>query len=945
MLSGDIQNLYKRLADLIPEERLLHDDLNTLAYGTDASFYRLIPKLVVKIHNEDEALWAIRACAEFKIPYTIRAAGTSLSGQGITDSVLLVIEPSEWRHWSVNEDASRIIVQPGLTGGKINQYLQPFGKKIGPDPASINHAFIGGIVSNNASGMTSGVRKNSYYTLAGLRLIFSDGTILDTNDPESRRNFLATKKDLIEKIANLRKKIFDHSDWVSRIKQKYQLKNTTGYGLNSFVDFEDPIDIIEHLMVGSEGTLAFISEITLETVDDFTYKAPSLMIFPDIETACKAIPILRTCQVNAAELMDRASLRSVEDKPLMPAYLKELDPNATALLVETRANDVHTLNQQIDEINQALKTLPMVKPVEFTKDINEITALWSVRKGLFPSVCANRKKGTTVVIEDIAVPYENLARAILDLQALFKKYHYDEAIIWGHAFDGNVHFVLIQDFTNPEEVNRYSAFIDELVHLVVHEYDGSLKAEHGTGRNMAPFVKLEWGDELYEIMKEIKQIFDPDQLMNPGVVINHDPQLHLKSFKPMPQAHDLIDDCIECGFCENSCVSRGLTLSPRQRIVVYREMQQLKRSGEEPQRLAILNERYQYYGNETCATDGLCALTCPVNIDTGKLIKELRHDQLSGIARWTAGLIADHMALVTALMRLGLGMLDLKRKLFGKKFLTTTSNVLRRLTGNRFPRISPYMPRPAIKIKTNSQSALKNNGRKVVYFPSCITRSMGVLPDSDQAEPLTKLTYRLLKKAGFEVIYPENVNQLCCGMAFSSKGYFEIGQRKSKELEAALLKASDNGVIPVLSDMSPCLYTMKENLDKRLKLYEPIEFSLKFLSPHLEFKPLDEPITVFPVCSAKKMALEEPLLQLAQMCAKEVVIPDTNCCGFAGDRGFTHPELNANGLKLLKEQLPQNIKHGYSTSRTCEIGLSEHSGITFESILYLVDRVTSPKAQ
>ncbi len=945
MLTGNLQKLYKRLADLIPEQRLLYDELNTLAYGVDGSFYRLIPQLVVKLYNEDEALWAMKACAEFKIPYTIRAAGTSLSGQGITDSVLLVIEPSEWRHWSVNEDASRITVQPGLTGGKINQYLQPYGKKIGPDPASINHAFIGGIVSNNASGMTSGVRKNSYYTLAGLRLIFSDGTVLDTRDPESRRNFLAAKKELVEKIADLRQKIFEHPDWVEKIKHKYQLKNTTGYGLNSFVDYEDPIDIIEHLMVGAEGTLAFISEITLETVDDFAHKATSLMIFPDIETACKAIPILRTCQVNAAELMDRASLRSVEDKPLMPAYLKELDSRATALLVETRANDVQTLEKQIEEISQALTALPMVRPAEFTQDIKEITALWSVRKGLFPSVCANRKKGTTVVIEDIAVPYENLARAITDLQGLFKKYHYDEAIIWGHAFDGNVHFVLIQDFTIPEEVKRYSDFIDELVHLVVEEYNGSLKAEHGTGRNMAPFVRLEWGNELYEVMKEIKQIFDPDGIVNPGVLINDDPQLHLKSFKPMPQAHDLIDDCIECGFCENSCVSRGLTLSPRQRIVVYREMQHLKRSGKEPQRLAILNERYQYYGEETCATDGLCALTCPVNIDTGKLIKELRHDQLSGVARWTAEKIANHMDLVTALMRFGLWVLDVKRKLLGKKFLTSASNVLRKLTGKRFPRISPYMPRPAVRIQTNSQPTMTSDTRKVVYFPSCITRSMGLLPDSDQAEPLTQLTYRLLKKAGFEVIYPENVNQLCCGMAFSSKGFFETGQRKSKELEAALLKASNQGEIPVLSDMSPCLYTMKENLDKRLNLYEPIEFSLKFLVPHLEFEPLDETITVFPVCSAKKMALEDPLLQLAKMCAKEVIVPDTTCCGFAGDRGFSHPELNANGLKLLKEQITYDVKHGYSTSRTCEIGLSEHSGITFESILYLVDQVTTPRSK
>ncbi|APF18121.1 FAD linked oxidase domain protein [Caldithrix abyssi DSM 13497] len=942
MLAGKYAELYHQLKKQIPEDRLLHDDLNTLAFGADASFYRLTPKLVVKIYNEDEALFAIRSCAALKIPFTVRAAGTSLSGQAISDSVLLVIEPTEWRYYSINEDAALVTVQPALIGGKINQYLQPYKKKIGPDPASINAAFIGGIVANNASGMSSGVQKNSYHTLAGLRLILSDGTLLDTRDPESRRNFLASKKEMVNKLSELRQKVLQHPEWVEKIKKKYRLKNTTGYGLNALIDFEDPIDIIEHLMVGSEGTLAFISEITLKTVDDFSQKATSLIIFPDIETACKAIAPLRTCRVAAAELMDRASLRSVENKPLMPAYLKKLDEKATALLVETRANDEQTLNRQIAEITAALKDVPKVRPVQFTTDVKEITALWSVRKGLFPSVCANRPKGTTVVIEDIAVPYENLARAILDLQALFQKYRYDEAIIWGHAFDGNVHFVLIQDFTQPAEVERYANFMDELVRLVVEEYDGSLKAEHGTGRNMAPFVKLEWGEELYQVMREIKQLFDPQNIVNPGVLINDDPQLHLKSLKPMPRAHDLIDDCIECGFCENSCVSRSLTLSPRQRIVVYREMQSLKRSGEAPQRLAILNEKYNYHGNETCATDGLCALTCPVNIDTGKLIKELRHDQLSPLARWTAQKIASHMGSVTALVRFGLGALNIARKVLGNRLLVNGSHFLRAITFKKFPRISPYMPLPAPKISRSSHNG-KKMPRQVVYFPSCITRSMGVLPDSEQAEPLTQVTFKLLQKAGFEVILPENVNGLCCGMAFSSKGFFEVGRQKAIELEAALLKASNNGQIPVLSDMSPCLYTMKENLDSRLKLFEPIAFSLKYLAPHLRFTPLDETITVFPVCSAKKMELEDALLQLARMCAKEVVVPETNCCGFAGDRGFNVPELNASGLKLLKEQLPPEVTHGYSTSRTCEIGLSEHGGLTFESILYLVDRVTQPK--
>ncbi len=941
MLTGKYKELYERLKHDIPKDRLLHDDLNTLAFGTDASFYRLIPKLVIKVHNEEEARLVIKACHDLDLSLTIRGSGTSLSGQGITDSVLMVLVTSEWRHYSVSDDASTITLQPGVLGGKANRYLQPYGKKIGPDPASINHAQVGGIVANNASGMTSGVGNNSYHTLAGLRMVFEDGTILDTRDAESRRNFLAGKKEFIDRLMAIRQRIFEHPEWVEKIRHKYRLKNTTGYSLNALVDYEEPLDIIEHLMVGSEGTLAFISEITFRTIDDYPDKATSLIIFPDIATACSAIPYLRECTVNAAELMDRASLRSVQDKPLMPAFLKELDEKAAALLVETRAADQETLQKQIAEIVEKLQPVPKVRPIEFTQDVNEITALWNVRKGLFTSVCAAREKGTTVVIEDIAVPYENLARAITDLQSLFAKYEYDDAIIWGHAFDGNVHFVLIQDFSQPGQVERYARFIDELTHLVVNEYGGSLKAEHGTGRNMAPFVAMEWGDDLYQVMKEIKQLFDPKNILNRGVLINDDPELHLKSIKPMYKAHDLIDTCIECGFCESSCVSRDLTLSPRQRIVIYREMTHLRQTGEEPHRLALLTQMYEYYGNATCATDGLCALTCPVGIDTGKLIKELRHEGITPRQQWLAQKIADHMDTVTALARFGFGVLDALRSILGKKLMYSLATAARKLSFNKLPRWSPYMPKAGKSVPVHKPDLSAE--RKVVYFPSCITRSMGVLPGDEKAEPITRLTHKLLQKAGYEVIYPENVNRLCCGMAFSSKGLFEVGQRKAKELEEALLKATNNGEIPVLSDMSPCLYTMKETLDKRLKLYEPIEFTLEYLAPYLEFHKTQETVAVYPVCSAKKMALEDKLVELAEMCAEKVIVPDTACCGFAGDRGFTVPELNATGLKTVKEQIPPDCKRGFSTSRTCEIGLSEHSGLNFESVLYLVDEVTTPK--
>ncbi len=940
MLNEKYRQLYNRLKRSIPESHLFSDDLSTLVFGTDASFYRRIPKLVVKVHDEAEAQTVIKNCHQMKIPLTIRAAGTSLSGQAITDSVLMLIISSEWRHYEITKDGGTITLQPGVIGAQANRYLAPYKKKIGPDPASINSAQIGGIVSNNASGMTSGTLANSYHSLRGMRIIFNDGTLLDTRDPDSRRQFLEHKKDLVEQIKNLAEKTKDDKDSAEKITEKFKIKNTTGYGVNSLLDFDDPVDIIAHLMVGAEGTLGFISQVTLRTVDDPPKRAAGLVFFPDIATACASIAILRQCCVGATELMDRASLRAVENKPGMPEFLKTLDGNATALLVETRAKDEKTLQKQIKEIEDKLGETGLLQPLNFSTDLKAITALWNVRKGLFPSVCANRKKGTTVIIEDIAVPYAHLAKAIVELQSLFDKYHYNDAIIWGHAFDGNVHFVLIQNFSESSEIERYEKFIHELVSIVVDKYNGSLKAEHGTGRNMAPFVQREWGSAIYSTMREIKKIFDPENILNPGVLINDDPKLHLKDLKTMPEAHDIIDDCIECGFCEINCVSRDLTITPRQRIVAYREIASLKRSGNEPHRLAQLWEAYDYPGNQTCATDGLCALSCPVDIDTGILIKELRYDITGKGAQKIAARLANNMQLVTAAGRFGLKFVNGLHAILGSRLMLNLSALARTATFNKLPRWTPAMPSGSRKIRPVSvQSA---NKKKVVYFPSCITRTMGVSKDYDEQTAITEKTESLLRKAGYEIIYPDNMDQLCCGMAFASKGFRVAGQMKADELETALLKATGEGKYPVLADMSPCLYRMKETLTDKLKLYEPIAFTLKYLSDHLEWRQLDETVVIHTVCSARKMDLEEDFITLAKKCAAKVVVPETTCCGFAGDRGFTYPELNADGLKLLREQIPDDCTQGYSTSRTCEIGLTEHSGISYKSILYLVDRCTTP---
>ena len=937
MITGKYKEFYDVLSKEIPSERLLHDSLSTLAFGTDASFYRLIPKLVVKVVNETEIVKVIRTASLLSIPLTFRAAGTSLSGQAITDSVL-VVATHGWLDYKILENGAKIKLQSGIRGQQANNKLARFGKKIGPDPASIDAAMIGGIAANNASGMCCGTAENSYKTIADIRVVLHDGTVLDTSDMNSCERFRQSHKQMVEGLENLAKEIKENKPLYDKIVKKFKIKNTTGYSLNSLTDYYDGIDIIKHLMIGSEGTLGFISDITYNTVDDQKNKALALIIYPDIESACKAVQILKKLPVNAVEIMDRAAIKSVESAKGVPEYIKTISAKAAALLVETRANNEEILMKNVSLLSEKISSIATELPFSFTTDPKLQASLWKIRKETLPTVAAMRELGTTPIIEDICFPVERLAEGTLKLQALFEKYNYADAVIFGHSLEGNLHFMFSPDFSRQEDIDKYSAFMDDVAHLVVDGFDGSLKAEHGTGRNMAPYVEMEWGSEAYSIMKRIKNLLDPKEILNPGVILNKDSEIHLKNFKPLPPSKEVVDKCMECGFCEGGCVSEGFTLSPRQRIAVYREICRLEKSGEQPHIAAELTKLYSYAGLDTCATDGLCALKCPVKIDTGKLVKELRHEGHSKRAERIAYSLASGMGGVTKGMRIGLNSLYYLRLITGKKLFGAVATGMHKASGGLIPLWNEYFPKGATKVKA-SEKGLNDNRPKVVYFPSCITRSMGVSREYSEALELSKITEILLKRAGYEIIYPEKLDSLCCGMAFSSKGFTEAGKLSSDNLEKALQIASENGKHPVLCDMSPCLYTMKSNFGERLKLYEPAEFADEFLLGKLKIKKLDKKVSLFAVCSAKKMEVDGHLKKIAELCTDKVVVIDSNCCGFAGDRGFLLPELNKHGLRNIKEQ-SSGCSEGYATSRTCEIGLSKHSGISFKSIFYLLEEAT-----
>ncbi|MEU2172450.1 FAD-binding and (Fe-S)-binding domain-containing protein, partial [Micromonospora chersina] len=602
-----------------------------LRLAHDASHYLLHPSAVVTPADADQVAALLRHSRRTGTPLTFRSGGTSLSGQAVTDR-LLVDTRRHFRDLDVLDEGRRVRVQPGVVLRQVNARLAPYGRKLGPDPASESACTVGGVVANNSSGMTCGTEFNTYRTLESLLLVLPSGTVLDTGAPDADARLRAAEPELHAGLLRLRDRVRGNPDSVRRVRAQYAMKNTMGYGVNAFLDHDEPADLLTRLVVGSEGTLAFVAAATFRTVPVHRHAATGLLVFDTLGAAMAAMPALVAAGPAAVELLDAAALRVAQRDPRADAALRGLAVrDHAALLVEWQESDPEALAERVAAARPVLADLPLATPARLSGEAAARAALWHIRKGLYAAVAGARPSGTTALLEDIAVPVDALAGTCAALADLFDRHRYEESVIFGHAKDGNLHFMLNERFAGGAAPARYADFTEEMVDLVLG-HGGTLKAEHGTGRVMAPYVRRQFGDELYAVMREVKTLCDPDGVLNPGVLLSDDPEIHMRHLKTVPTVEEEVDRCVECGYCEPVCPSRDLTTTPRQRIVLRREIAAAHAAGD-PALAHELEAAYDYDAVDTCAVDGMCATACPVLINTGDLVRRLRADRTGGVAQ------------------------------------------------------------------------------------------------------------------------------------------------------------------------------------------------------------------------------------------------------------------------------------------------------------------------
>ncbi|WP_299128376.1 FAD-binding and (Fe-S)-binding domain-containing protein [uncultured Winogradskyella sp.] len=906
---------------------LCFDDLMLKLYATDASVYRMMPLAVALPKTVDDIKELIRFANTNNTSLIPRTAGTSLAGQVVGNGIVVDVSKYFTKILNVNENARTVTVQPGVVRDELNNYLKPFGLFFGPNTSTSNRCMIGGMVGNNSSGTTSirfGVTRDK---VLSMKVLLSDGSLVEFSNLSSSQ--FKDKLKLNTQEGHIYKTIYEALE-PDAVKKEIEAqfpkpeihRRNTGYAIDELIKskvFTQSLALegesitnafnMCKLLTGSEGTLAFTTEITLQ-LDELPPEQSAMVAlhFSSIGNCMKAVKPLMQHNLYTCEMMDDTILNLTKHNKRQQTNRSFIEGEPVAILMcELKADTQKALQQQIDELLVTINTLNLSYASPVLKG-NAIIKAFELRKaglGLLGNIIGDKK--TVACIEDTAVALDDLNDYISDFTALMKS-HNQNAVYYAHAGAGELHLRPILNLKNADDVSEFRAITTNVAKLV-KTYKGAMSGEHGDGIVRSEFIPMMIGDANYQILKRIQSAFDPNCIFNPGKIVNAlpmDQNLRYGADKEEPAIETILDFSKSKGIlreaekCNGSGDCRKLpefggTMCPSYRATKNEKDTTRARANALREFLTHSEKENKFNHKELkgvfdlCLSCKACASECPSSVDVASLKAEfLYHYQEANGYKFKDRFFAN----ATKYNKITSKAPSFYNALFKTKFVSSFMKLALGIHPKRsFPEVSKSYTNIHSKTESlDSILAFKNPIKTVVLFVDEFTNYLESSIAIDSKFLLESLGYNVLP-----------ISRLESGRTYLSKGFLKEVKAIANE-NVNFFKGHVNDDFYLLGIEPSAILTFKDEYPKladdkaaakaianRTFLIEQFiqqEIQLGHIKSN-QFINEAKAIKFHGHCHQKALANQKSSFDILNLPQNySVTIIPSGCCGMAGSFGY-----------------------------------------------------------
>ena len=907
------KNLLKELERHL-EGTLKIDSLTKSLYATDASVYRKIPLAVAYPKTVADIQKLIQFATRNKVGLTPRTAGTSLAGQCVADGIIVDVSLNFTKIVALDEEKKQVTVQPGVIRDELNQYLKPYGLFFGPNTSTSNRCMIGGMVGNNSSGTTSiqyGVTRDK---VVAMKTILSDGSevefkSLSKKEFEAKPHGNTLEASLYRAIIKELSEKAMQAEIVKEFPKPSIHRRNTGYAVdellktNIFGDYSENFNLCK-LLSGSEGTLAFTTEITLQ-LDDLPPALSAMVVthYESLETCLRDVAPCMQHELHTCEMMDKVILDCTKNnkQQLENRFFVDGDP-AALLLLEVKADSQQVLEKKLSELQRTIKNsgLSYASPVLYGADINKALELRRAGLGLLGNMVGDRK--AVACIEDTAVALEDLKDFIGEFSAIMKRYE-QKAVYYAHAGAGELHLRPILNLKKRTDVSLFRAITTDVAKLT-KKYQGSFSGEHGDGIVRAEFIPLMIGEKNYELLRRIKTYFDPQYIFNPGKIVDPypmDESFRYKIERKEPEIQTLLDfsdsegilkaaeKCNGSGDCRKTHHMSG-TMCPSYHATKKEKDTTRGRANALREFLSTSDQKNKFNRQELkevfdlCLSCKACGSECPSNVDVATLKAEFQYQyQETNGYSFRSKLFAHN----TKLNKMGSAVAGLTNRIYDSKIL---GGLLKKTAGvateRSLPKVYSFDFNKYLQ-KFNNQSVVSN--KKVVLYIDEFTNYLDIELGKDAIHVLSSLGYDI------SLFFAES------GRTYLSKGFLKQA-RKLAQKNIPQLNVFAEKKLPVVGLEPSAILTFRDEY-KRLSNDKAVTDAIaknaflieEFLAQEIElgnitsahFTKEAKTVKIHGHCHQKALSNQKVTFDVLNLPENyKVTIISSGCCGMAGSFGY-----------------------------------------------------------